>query len=330
MPPKIVDICTYPKGWYTIALSHEIKTSEVKRQLFMGQETVIFRTQSGKISVLDAYCTHMGAHLGHGGTVEGESIRCPFHGFCFDTEGACTKTGYGTKAPKTNIFKYPVIENYGIILVYFDPERQAPEWEVPQIDMEGWRYPKFHQWELESRPQEIAENSVDIGHFSEVHKYTDIQVHKNLETDGPFLTAKYSMTRKAFTLNKNGKKIYAEFEINQWGLGYARVEVYVPEINLRTRQFVLSTPIDEKNMYLRIGMSIKELEKKSQIHPLLVMLPKGWVTKLVESAGLRGYMHDVHQDFIIWQNKKFMHPPALAEGDGPIMQYRKWVKQFEY
>ena len=181
----VLPICAFPKGWFTVALSHEVKSGTVLKQTFCGEEIVIFRTESGKISVLDAYCTHLGAHLGHGGTVEGENIRCPFHGFCFDTKGDCTKTGYGTKAPKTKIYNYPVIEHYGIILAYFDPERNAPDWSIPEVEMTGWLYPKFHTWQLESRPQEIAENSVDIGHFSEVHKYTAIQVHKNLETDGP-------------------------------------------------------------------------------------------------------------------------------------------------
>jgi hypothetical protein len=74
------------------------------------------------------------------------------------------------KAPKTKIYNYPVIEHYGIILAYFDPERNAPDWSIPEVEMAGWLYPKFHTWQLESRPQEIAENSVDIGHFSEVHK----------------------------------------------------------------------------------------------------------------------------------------------------------------
>jgi phenylpropionate dioxygenase-like ring-hydroxylating dioxygenase large terminal subunit len=325
----VLPICAFPKGWFTVALSHEVKSGTVLKQTFCGEEIVIFRTESGKISVLDAYCTHLGAHLGHGGTVEGENIRCPFHGFCFDTKGDCTKTGYGTKAPKTKIYNYPVIEHYGIILAYFDPERNAPDWSIPEVEMAGWLYPKFHTWQLESRPQEIAENSVDIGHFSEVHKYTAIQVHKNLETDGPFLTAKYSMERQAFAFSKS-KKIYSEFEIHQWGLGYARVEVSVPAMNLRSRQFVLATPIDEKNMFLRIGMSIQSLEKSSQIHPLLTVLPKGLVESIVLKAGIKGYIHDVYQDFKIWQNKKVVHPPALAEGDGPIMPYRKWVKQFEY
>ena len=37
---------------------------------------------------MDAFCPHLGAHLGHGGTVDGCEIVCPFHGWQFDAEGA--------------------------------------------------------------------------------------------------------------------------------------------------------------------------------------------------------------------------------------------------
>ena len=37
---------------------------------------MIFRTASGQIDVLDAYCEHLGANMGVGGTVEGEHIVC--------------------------------------------------------------------------------------------------------------------------------------------------------------------------------------------------------------------------------------------------------------
>ena len=33
--------------------------------------------------MLAAHCPHMGAHLGFGGRVVGEAIRCPMHGFSF-------------------------------------------------------------------------------------------------------------------------------------------------------------------------------------------------------------------------------------------------------
>ena len=50
----------------------------------------MFRTISGKVHVLDAFCVHFGAHIGVGGSVIGEDVRCPFHSWQFDGNGVCT------------------------------------------------------------------------------------------------------------------------------------------------------------------------------------------------------------------------------------------------
>ena len=33
-------------------------------------------------------------------------------------------------------------------------------------------------------------------------------------------------------------------------------------------------------------------------------------------------------DFIVWNNKKYRPNPLLCDGDGPILRYREWFKQF--
>ena len=48
---------------------------------------VAWRAQSGRLTVMDAYCEHLGAHLGYGGHVEGEVIQCPFHGWQWNQRG---------------------------------------------------------------------------------------------------------------------------------------------------------------------------------------------------------------------------------------------------
>jgi hypothetical protein len=41
-----------------------------------------------------------------------------------------------------------------------------------------------------------------------------------------------------------------------------------------------------------------------------------------ESAGFESV------DFIVWNNKKYRPNPLLCDGDGPVLQFRKWFKQF--
>ena len=69
----------YPTGWFQVAWSDELEPGGVLPPQYFGKDLVLFRAASGAASVLNAHCPHMGAHLGHGGAVEGEGVACPFH-----------------------------------------------------------------------------------------------------------------------------------------------------------------------------------------------------------------------------------------------------------
>ena len=64
-----------------------------------------FRTEAGEVAVLDAFCPHMGAHLGHGGKVEGGGLVCPFHAWKFDGAG---KSALPVKISAVRFREYPV------------------------------------------------------------------------------------------------------------------------------------------------------------------------------------------------------------------------------
>ncbi|NCZ64519.1 MAG: FeS-binding protein, partial [Cellvibrionales bacterium] len=71
----------FPMGWWSLARSHELQVGEVKAVSALDRDLVLYRTRSGAVRVHDAYCPHLGAHLGVNGRVVGESIQCPFHGW---------------------------------------------------------------------------------------------------------------------------------------------------------------------------------------------------------------------------------------------------------
>ena len=80
----------YPNTWYPICLSRELKPGQLKSLFILEKDLVVYRTKSGKVNVLDAFCPHQGAHLGVGGSVMGDDVRCPFHGWQFNGNGQCT------------------------------------------------------------------------------------------------------------------------------------------------------------------------------------------------------------------------------------------------
>ena len=83
-----------PTGWFQIGWSTDFPVGSVAARKFFGEDVVVFRTESGALQVLDAFCPHMGAHLGFGGTVCGEMIRCPFHLWDWDAEDQNTCPPY--------------------------------------------------------------------------------------------------------------------------------------------------------------------------------------------------------------------------------------------
>lgn len=307
--------------------SSELARGALVSRKFAGKEVVVFRTLSGQAAVADAYCPHMGAHFGFGGSVEGETIKCPFHYFCFDTSGNCTKTGYDTKPPAKAVLKmYTIREVNGFIVIWHHTRNEEPQWEVPETDNSEWSEVLTADYDLSSHPQETTENSVDIGHFAIVHKYFDVEELKDLHTDGAYLNAHYSFSRSGGIVGS--EKIRANINIHVYGLGYSFVEVDIPQYKLQTRQYVFPTPVEDGKIILKIGMSVKKVKKPSDVNPFLALLPRKMVDRIILKNAFKGYCHDVSQDFDVWQNKVYIDNPAIAKGDGPIGRYRQWARQF--
>src|SRR6476620_10169548 len=93
----------YPTGWYIMAWSTDVAAGQVKPVHYFGRDMVCFRTASGELSVLDAYCQHLGGNLGVGGKVEGDDIVCPWHGWHWRGDGTNSLIPYSREICKQNV-----------------------------------------------------------------------------------------------------------------------------------------------------------------------------------------------------------------------------------
>jgi phenylpropionate dioxygenase-like ring-hydroxylating dioxygenase large terminal subunit len=204
-----------PSGWFVVATSEELLRGATLTTPFMSEELVLYRTASGEARAVSPHCPHLGAHLGRCGKVHGETLECGFHRFRFGGDGACVATGYRTKPPRAaRLGVLPVREQNGLILVYHDPARRPPSWAPPVLSMEGWSPMIVQRLRVRGHPQETTENSVDVGHFSAVHGYEDVRTLRPLETDGPYLYARYAMKRGVGPLARFGVATVAEFDVH--------------------------------------------------------------------------------------------------------------------
>ncbi len=315
-PESPMTLHPFPSGWYPLALSEELAPGAVKTRWFMGEEVVVFRGEAGGVCVADATCPHLGAHLGHGGTVVGETLRCPFHHFRFDLEGRCVHTPYAGKAPPTaRLGTRPSMERNGLVLAWHGAVGEAPSWEVPVIDFEGYTGFKVHSWKLSAHPQDTAENSVDVGHFTTVHGFLKADVRGEPRVEGPVFRIDYSAALPGAAYGMS-RPVAFDFDIAIYGLGVSVVDTRVPELGITTRQYVLATPLDGREMELRGVMAMRRM-------------PNAKMTEQLHEMSFRGFVEGIAQDLPIWGHRRFLDRPALAAGDGPIGLFRKWARQFQ-
>ncbi len=305
-----------PDGWYVVAASDELRPGQVVARRYFDRELAIYRSESGVVSIIDAFCPHMGAHLGKVGQVRGETLRCAFHGFVYDGLGSCVATAYGGPPPaKARLQRWEVREQNGLILTYFDAQGRAPEWEVPVLDETGWNRIRWKRFAIDTHPQETTENSVDFGHFTELHGFIDGSVLQAVQTSGPYLQTSYRAWRP-YGLPKREPiyKFPVEYHVKVWGLGFSQVDVEIGLFGINARVFVLPVPIDDEHIDLVLGVSTET--KFGPIAPLLRAIAHNILCK------------EVGQDLDIWNYKAYIQLPALAKGDGPVATYRAWARQF--
>ena len=324
-PTRPSSLPPFPAGWYAVAFSDDLQPGSLESMTFCGREIVVFRTTSGRAVAMAAHCPHLGAHLGVGGQVEGETVRCPFHGFCFDETGACVSTGYGTAPPKSLAAEmFELREVDGIMLVWHHPWDSAPTFEVtPSASLPARRIHTMHV--IRDHPQETTENSVDLGHFAHIHGYGSVEIIEPLSIDGPSLHIGYRATRQ---MPWSRRPIEFEFRPQVDGLGVSRVQVSVPSMDLRADLHVLPTPTDGEHVELRLALGLHPIARKRALHPLAGLVPRSLLERLVARSTLKAFAGDASDDFPVWENKAYIERPRLAVGDGPIGRYRTWARQF--
>jgi nitrite reductase/ring-hydroxylating ferredoxin subunit len=317
-----------PSGWFCLGAASEFARGAVTTRRLCGREIVVFHTSDGRLAALDAHCPHLGAHIGKGGRVEGDTIRCPFHGFCFDSGGACTKTTYGHPPRTLRARAYPVLVLHGIALAYFHPRGIEPSWRPEGADMEGWPPFRIHRWTLRGHPQETTENAVDAGHFAVLHGYRRFHERASLKTSGPHLFVGYGFERPTIRLLGRELGLREAIDIHVWGLGYSRVHVTDLSWGIDLRLLVLATPLDTDQIELRIGLSLRDFRVSPRLPAALRCLPRAMTDRVLARALLRVYRSEVEEDIHVWRHKRYVPRPVLAPGDGPVGPYRRWVKQF--
>src|SRR5439155_1089125 len=108
----------------------------------MGEDLVLYKDTRGGYGLLDRHCPHRRADLCYG-VPEDRGLRCHYHGWLFDSAGACLQQPFEEIARPEARFRdkirttaYPVQVKAGLLWAYLGP---APAPLVPDWDLFGER-----------------------------------------------------------------------------------------------------------------------------------------------------------------------------------------------
>lgn len=165
----------YINFWYAADWSKKLTDQPLKLRM-LGQDFVLFRDSSGRARCLANVCVHRGGSLA-GGTVNGDCIQCPYHGWQYDGEGKCRKVpslgpkGQGRIPGRARVDSYPTEERYGLVFVFLGdlPEAERPTiMDIPEFGQPGW-YAHCEDRISEGDLGRSIENGLDPAHNEYVH-----------------------------------------------------------------------------------------------------------------------------------------------------------------
>lgn len=312
-----------PTGWFQIGWSEQLAVGEVKPMHFFGRELVAYRTESGRLVVLDAYCEHLGAHLGHGGSVHGDDIQCPFHGWRWSPKGRNTCIPYQEATNRARrIPTWSAAERDGVMYLWHDDNRRAPEHDVPSIfdlfpatggsERFHAAYPDgtFSRDGLRIHPQYVVENGVDFAHFKYVHRADEIPEITRSEFRGHVFESELLMR---FTRSgAGGEPEEVEGRVSTHllgvGLGFSHARG-VGDICSLTGV----TPVDDETSALWFtAWASREDDDETAL-----------------AGRLRSAIAQLKADLSIWEHQRYTEPPGLATAEAAgFRDIRRWARQF--
>ncbi len=296
----------FPMGWYSVDRSHELLVGAVKPVQAFDRELVLYRTRSGRAVVQDAFCPHLGAHLGHKGRVVGESVRCPFHGWRYDTEGTCVEIPYCDEIPeRARLRTWHTEEKNGEVYVWFHPENTSPQWplpELPELGDPNWTAPRYTEHLVPAHVQDICENSCDPVHFQFVH-------------------GQMSVPNSKVTIDDDGRTMHLHSEMaNADYPGHLHATTYSPGFAMVRNTY---GPGAEMIMY----NSAQPLNRNETMMRWTLIVRRE-IEDAVGDDVMEGIISGLSDDYPIWANKVHKHRPVFCKEDKTLVTFRKWVRQF--
>jgi nitrite reductase/ring-hydroxylating ferredoxin subunit len=313
-----------PFGWFQICWPEDLPAGHTLPLFYFDRHLVAWRDEDGGAHLMDAFCPHMGTHLGYGARVDGCNIVCPLHSWTYDADGHNIDIPYSDKVNRAaTIRTYPVMERNGLVMAWYHPEGVEPQWDMPELEAfagtDDFGAPIHKQYRVNTHWQEIAETTVDAAHVqahlvryerelfdghAEPITAPDVEAY---EIDGPVTRMRFAQRFPTPMGVMDGR-----IDTDAYGPGLA-VTAFTGVID--TYLLGCAIPVDRETTEVRFTFAVRSLEDAA-------------ATASVGEAFAEEIHTQTVKDVPIWENKAYLPKPMLSKDDGPIMQFRRWAEQF--
>ncbi len=156
-------------SWYVAGYSSELIEGRLLSRTLLNERLVMFRTSEGEPAAIQDRCPHRFAPLSMG-SVEGDRVRCVYHGLAFNRVGKCVDNPHGPIGALA-IRSFPILERQGLLWVWMGDVECANSEQVPRFDQldpstdhvrHGYIHGNAH-YEL------MSDNILDLSHIEFLH-----------------------------------------------------------------------------------------------------------------------------------------------------------------
>jgi 5,5'-dehydrodivanillate O-demethylase len=123
--------------WQPVLKAADLPSGRARPLRVLGEDFTLYRGEGGAPHVVAFRCAHRGTQLSTG-WVEGDNLRCFYHGWLYDGDGQCLEQS-AEPAPfcqKVRIRAYPTAEYLGLIWAYLGEGEPPPLRRFPQLECE--------------------------------------------------------------------------------------------------------------------------------------------------------------------------------------------------
>lgn len=358
----------FPNGWFKLLDSKDLQKKQVKYIECLNQNFAVFRGEDDNVYILDAYCPHLGANLAIGGTITGNCISCPFHGWKYSgLDGSCVNRirtndepydtseiyscSHENKCIQDNIQikKWQSLEINDMIFVWHHNLNKTPEWTpklIKEIENKEWEYRGETLQQVACHVQDIPENVADARHFDYVHKrhskflpiYYDWKpvwkssTDQDIDTifdDTNYKTKQFKLSKREYCEEPFTSVLYFENSI--------KIKIFNKFYNIPFGMKLIAFQVGPGLVYLFFdtifgkGMFIQTLVPKNENQQELIhkLYTERKIPYIVTAFMLYAEAQQVLNDSYIWSNKIHLEKPIVcSKTDKTLIEWRKWYSQF--